>query len=192
MTTEEIRQEKKRIRRQVFEKEKELTALYKENADKEIRRRILEMPQYRDAETVFCFVSMKNEIQTRPLLEKVLADGKKLAVPLCVEKGIMQARQISSLSELEEGFYGILEPGKDTPLVPPESIDFAVVPCVSCTREGVRLGHGGGYYDRYFASLSNVFSVLVCRDALIQKEIPCEHFDVRFPVVVSEEFIGEK
>ena len=52
---------------------------------------------------MFCFVSAGREIDTRPILEQTLADGKMLCVPLCVADGIMELRAIRDLKELFPG-----------------------------------------------------------------------------------------
>ncbi|WP_287227991.1 5-formyltetrahydrofolate cyclo-ligase [Oscillibacter sp.] len=120
------------------------------------------LPEYRSAGAVFCFVSAGREIDTRPILEQTLADGKMLCVPLCVADGIMELRAIRNLEELFPGAYGILEPPADSPALSPDQIDLAVIPCVTCSREGRRLGRGGGYYDRFLAHYRGA-AVLLCR-----------------------------
>ena len=97
---------------------------------------------------MFCFVSAGREIDTRPILERTLADGRTLCVPLCVADGVMELRAVRDLKELSPGAYGILEPPADSPALSPDQIDLAVIPCVTCSREGRRLGRGGGYYDQ--------------------------------------------
>ncbi len=60
----------------------------------------------------------------------------------------MNVYEIHSLQELYPGAYGILEPKEDPErLIQPEAIDFAFIPCIAMKQK--RLGHGGGYYDRY-------------------------------------------
>ena len=131
------------------------------------------MPEYREAETVFCFVGTSREINTLPILQDLLTSGRTLCVPLCVGEGRMELRKISSLSELAPGAYGIPEPPPDSPRVAPDAVDFAVLPCLSCDHAGRRLGQGGGYYDR-FLSVYRGGAVLLCREKLIRDEIPVE------------------
>ncbi len=51
--------------------------------------------------------------------------------------------------EMEEDAYGIPKP-KDTPVLRPQIL---LVPCVGYGPGGVRLGYGGGFYDRTLATL---------------------------------------
>ena len=145
-----IDEEKQQLRATIRRLSAQLPFRYREAADRAIARHLLALPEYRSAGAVFCFVSAGREIDTRPILEQTLADGKMLCVPLCVADGIMELRAIRDLKELFPGAYGILEPPADSPALSPDQIDLAVIPCVTCSREGRRLGRGGGYYDRFF------------------------------------------
>ena len=94
---------------------------------------------YRMARVVFCFVSTKKEPDTTPFLQQVLNDGKRLCVPLCVGKGQMEAREITSLDQLKPGLFGILEPKEDTPLVSEKDIDFCAAPCLASDMAAVTM-----------------------------------------------------
>lgn len=180
-----VSEQKKNLRAVVRKMERELDPEYKKSADLSITNRIFCLPEYKKARSVFCFVGTEREIDTTALLEDALARGKKLLVPLCTGPGVMELRQITALSQLEAGTYGILEPRPDTPEVDKSEVDFAVVPCVSCDRQGHRLGQGGGYYDRFFVDCA-VPAVLVCREALIQEVIPVEKHDIVFEKTITE------
>ena len=184
---------KKQLRKQIQEKIRRLDAAYTAEADARIVRNLLSLPEYRAAGTVFCFVGTDHEINTVPFLRQALDDGKTLCVPLCVGKRTMEARQITSLSQLKTGFYGISEPDPDTsPKVDPRSIGFAVIPCVTCSRSGDRLGHGGGYYDVFFSLCPDIPSAMICREAVMCEDIPREAHDLAFPVVVTEAGVYRK
>ena len=171
-----------------------LTEEERKKADAVIAKRILSLPQYREAETVFCFVSMPGEIDTTKILEDAFAHGKRVGVPKCISKGVMEVYEITSLEELEEsGPYHIREPkgtsegqsSKEAGLIEPEEIEFAVVPCVSCSSDGKRLGHGGGYYDRYLAK-SQAIRAVVCRRAEMREDIPVDTYDLKMDIVITD------
>ena len=69
--------------------------------------------------------------------------------------------------------------------IPPQKIDLAFVPCVTCNKKGDRLGYGGGFYDRYL-SQTDAWRVILCREKILLSEIPTEGHDLRMDVVVSE------
>ena len=81
---------------------------------------------------------------------------------------------------------GLYEPDPASREIAPARIGLAVIPCVSCSHDGRRLGHGGGYYDRYFSENRQIPGVIICREALMTQNIPTEDHDLRFPMVISE------
>ncbi len=183
-------EEKQQLRRIMRALEGNLAARYKEESSRAIAAHLLAMPEYQEAGTVFCFVGTDREIDTRPILEDILVAGKRLCVPLCTGKGIMELRQVTDLGQLVPGAYGILEPPTDTPLVAVDEVDFAVLPCLTCNHLGQRLGQGGGYYDRFLSHYRGG-TVLLCREKLIREEIPLEPHDYPVPWVLTERGLYE-
>ena len=182
--------EKQQLRRTMRALESGLSARYKEESSRAIAAHLLAMPEYQEAGTVFCFVGTDREIDTHPILEDVLAAGKRLCVPLCAGKGIMEPRLVTNLRQLSPGAYGILEPPADAPLVSVDEVDFAVLPCLTCNHLGQRLGQGGGYYDRFLSHYRGG-TVLLCREKLIREEIPLEPWDMPVPWVLTERGLYE-
>lgn len=152
-------------------------------------KNLISCPEYQAAKTIFCFVGAHAEFDTRAILEDALAQGKTVAVPLCMGRGLMEARQINALSELvTTGSFGILEPSGRAPLIRPEEIDFAVVPCLACDKRGFRLGHGGGYYDRYLENVK-FNQALLCHSEQIVDRLPADAWDVAIRLIVTEKEI---
>lgn len=178
-------QQKKVLRDLILEKERMLTTEDKRVQDRQIYERLMQLDEYQSSRTVFCFASTEHEIDTKEFIWTSLSLGKFVAVPLCTGKGRMEARRIASPEDLSPGFYGLLEPGSHCPVVEPEAIDFAVVPCVSCDRKGHRLGRGGGYYDNYLPKIQGS-CVMICREALMTEAIPVEPHDVSVKKIVTE------
>lgn len=177
---------KKELRREVAVVTKKLTKEYCTEADAQITDKILALPEYQNAKTIFCFVSMPEEIDTTQIIEDAFAKGKRVGVPKCISKGIMEVYEIASLDELEAvPPYGIREPKDTTKLITPEELDFAIIPCVSCSSDGKRLGHGGGYYDRYLAK-TGAFKAVVCRRKQMCEDIPMDEYDLTMDCVVSD------
>ncbi len=183
-------EEKQQLRAIVRRLEAALTPEYKAKSNRAIVRRLLAMPEFQEAGTVFCFAGTAHEIDTRPILEAVLSGGKTLCLPLCTAPGRMEPRQVRELDCLVPGAFGIPEPPADAPAVPADAIDFAVLPCVTCNYDGQRLGHGGGYYDRFLSQYRGG-TVLLCRELLIRQEIPLEPHDYPVPWVLTERGLYE-
>ena len=157
---------------------------YCRRADDAICRAVLASAEYRRAGTLFCYVGTDREIDTRPILAAALRDGKTLAVPLCVGRGIMEARRIGGLEELIPGKYGIPAPHPGCPLVEPGEIDLALIPCCTGNRRGQRLGYGGGFYDRFLAEEPNHPTVALCYDFQMLDCLQTEEFDIPVDLVI--------
>ncbi len=186
---ETIQQQKAALRRALAAVERSMTERERALSDAAIVRRVLEAEAYRRARTVFAFVGRGREIDTRLLLERTLSDGKRLCVPLCTGPGVMECREVLDLSVLRPGAYGIPEPPPDAPVVPPEDIDLAIIPCAGAAADGRRLGRGGGYYDRFLSQFSGE-ALLLCRETLLRPDIPQEPHDIRIPAVMTEKGVS--
>ena len=180
------REEKKQLRRLLLEQMRALPPAYCRKADEAIYRYVAALPAYQTARAICVYVGMTHEIDTKPLIKRMLAEGKRVGVPLCVGKGVMEMREIGGLDELQAGTWGILEPAPDAPLLQPDEIDLGLIPCVSGNEEGQRLGYGGGFYDAYLAK-APFLRVLLCRKAMMTAPIPLEPHDAMMDVVVSED-----
>lgn len=165
--------------------EDQLSPEQRQAADAALTARLFSLPEFAQAQALFCYVSRGREIDTRPILQAALAARKRVAVPRCTGPGQMEARLITSLDALSPGAFGILEPAPDAPLLSPEEMDLALVPCVACDTQGVRLGHGGGYYDRYLPRVQGL-SLCLCREALLFAHLPEEATDVRPGLILTE------
>ncbi len=137
----------------------------------------------KEAKVVFCYVSMGNEIGTKKLIEELLKK-KTVVVPYCASKeGNMICVKISSLDELSEGMYGILEP-KNPIKFDKMKIDVSILPALAFDEEGYRIGYGKGYYDRFLEDL-NSFKVGLCYKELYFPKIPHEKSDVKADLVIK-------
>ncbi len=183
-----MREEKQALRRAVRERAGELTGSYRRASDAAIRRRVLDSEAWQSAGTVFIYVSMWAEPDTRALLEDALAAGKALYVPLCRPGGVLEAVRIRSGLELRPGTLSIPEPPEEGERAGEDTIELALVPCVSASRDGRRLGHGAGYYDRFLAS-RRCRTVCLCYEALLCEFIPTDEHDVRMDAVATEKGI---
>lgn len=191
MDTTQIAVKKQTLRRLARQRISLLAAGYLSQAGREIARQVASLPEYQEADTVFAFCGTDREINTRPLLMQVLSDGKRLFLPRCTALGTIEAREIGSLDCLRIGRYGITEPPADSPVADPSAISLCLVPCLAADRNGNRLGHGGGYYDRYLPACHGA-AILLCPEQLIMESIPRETHDYPFSVVVTERGITRR
>ena len=96
-----------------------------------------------------------------------------------------KAVRISSLDELQPGTLGIPEPVNDRETAGIGSFSLALIPCVSAWKDGRRMGHGVGYYDRFLVD-RHCKKFCLCYEALLSEQIPMDAHDIPMDAVVTE------
>nr|WP_034354928.1 5-formyltetrahydrofolate cyclo-ligase [Deinococcus phoenicis] len=81
--------------------------------------------------------------------------------------------------------FGALQPPADAPRLTLETVDAVLLPALAFDRRGVRLGYGGGFYDRLLPDFAGL-TVGVVWDALVVDELPCEPHDLRVGFLATE------
>ena len=121
----------------------------KAQKDREMTALILAHPSYQAAQTVATYLPMDHEFDSYGLIEAAQAAGKRVLVPKVVGPGQMIFLPYVA-DHLVESYFGVLEPSAGQ-AVDKADIDLIHVPGVAFNDRGYRIGHGGGYYDRYLA-----------------------------------------
>jgi len=179
--------EKKELRKHYLQIRNGLSEEKKKSAGISIWNKIFSSDYYKIANVVFVYVSYNNEVDTIEAIEQMLAEGKGVVVPKCdVSEKTMSLYEIQSLTDLRMGAYGIQEPSGEERKVKTEEIDLAVVPGVAFDKKGMRLGYGGGYYDKFLAEFSGMSVGLVYAECF-SEELPVEKFDRGVDIVVCSE-----
>lgn len=145
------KQELRRQVRSLFPGEKE-----REAQSSALCRHVLAWDAYASARVVGGYMPMAHEADVTAILLDALARGKVLALPRCGKPPEMTFHRVSSLEELVSGAYGLKEPSADAPVIAPEEIDLLLVPLEALAPNGLRLGKGGGYYDRFLLEYRGV------------------------------------
>lgn len=185
-----IDQEKKILRDQYRALRRELPAEEKEASDAAIAAQFLNSEYYRRCSSLFMYVSLPAEVDTGRILQVALRDGKTVAAPVCCpEDHSMTFYRIGGEEDLLPGSYGIREPDASCcAAVLPDEMSLCLVPGFTFTPGGLRLGYGGGYYDRFLASFPGV-SVGLCRGKWLAAALPADRFDRPVQVVATEDRI---
>ena len=183
MTGEELRQAKKRLRREIRIQAARLTEKYRREASERLVRQVLSLPAYRKAHTVMAYVSLPGEPDTRPILEDAAAHGKTVLLPRCTGPDRMEALRFPGWDKMEKSRMGIPEPPESAEETP--EADLILVPCMTVSPEGVRLGHGAGYYDRFLAK-RKAETVCLCFRQLARDLVPAGPEDYRIGRVITD------
>ena len=140
---------------------------------------------FRYADVVLGYSPFGFEIDITPLLLRTLASGRRLALPRTYGKGLMQFHYVGSLNELTPGAYGILEPNENAPLYEDTPATLCLVPGILFDRRGLRIGYGGGYYDRFLRDHAVNTLGIIYRDFLLPA-VPGGRYDRHVAAIATE------
>jgi 5-formyltetrahydrofolate cyclo-ligase len=149
-----------------------------------IRARLAADPAWRDARVIGLFAALPGEPDLLPLL--AAGPDKTFAFPR-VAGEVIVFRRAAATSDLRPGSFGAPEPAADAPALAPGDLDLLVVPGLAFTPHGVRLGRGGGFYDRFLAEPGfRAATTGVCFASQLVDELPLEPHDRRVDRVVTD------
>ena len=177
--------DKKILRNTIQHKRSSLEDYYFIHANEHIVQRVLTFHGYKNADSLFIYLSTTKEPETDRIIDHALRSDKKVFVPKCLAGNRMKAVQIHSADEYRLNRFNIREPVCSDETEESESLDLIVVPCVSANDHGARIGHGGGYYDRFLAQ-TNAMKLCLCYDALLSAEVPQTPHDVPMDYLITE------
>lgn len=150
----------------------------------QIINNLLKSNLYKNASSIFVYVSKNKEVDTRDFIEKALADGKKIYVPKIKSREII-AVKLNDISELEEGRFDIPTSMSEDSITNP---DLTICPGLSFDDDKNRLGFGGGYYDRFLAKNQGIKIGLMISEFASSK-IPTDSWDIKMDYVITEDEI---
>lgn len=190
-------------KRRLREKINGLVKAYSEQARQEDSRKMLEFVKgqeiYERASRIAIFISMPQEIDTRPLIIDALSERKTVFVPKVQKKemSMLSLQNAEEIDSFKKTPWGIPEPdiqGRSVFESHPAHDDLLIVPCVALNKNGRRVGHGGGYYDRYISFLNTIRSKMDMKPIytlgiglkcqIIDEEIPTTPDDIMIDKVV--------
>ena len=108
------------------------------------------MMESRNVRTVMAYWPLKDEVDIRPLIDRLVEQGRTVVLPKVLDDETMELRRYTSRDDLREGAFHIMEPVGEL-FTDYEAIDVALVPGMAFDAAGHRLGRGKGYYDRFLA-----------------------------------------
>ena len=136
---------------------------------------------WRSARLVAAFLPIPSEPRIVPLWER--AGGPAICIPR------VRAEKIDLIALPNVGADWRLDgPEFDSlPAIDPARVDLLLVPGLAFTRDGHRLGRGGGYYDRLLAQCPPHTRTLgVCFATQLVTDLPVEPHDRRVQRVITE------
>ncbi len=148
---------------------------------------IIKSEEFQSAKTIASYISYGDEPATKELNEEILRNNKKLVLPrMLKDKNLEWIIWNGDQSKLVKAGK-ILEPvGK---AIESDEIDIVIVPTLHATREGHRLGQGGGSYDRALANISAWRIGLIYSGELTVEPVPVEAHDIKLSAVATPDLI---
>lgn len=128
------------------------------------------------------YAPLPHEVNLIPLLKEY--PQHRYYFPRCLAGRKLAFHRVTNPEEdLKEGAYGIKAPQRSLPAILPEEIDLLLVPGVAFTKEGKRLGYGGGYYDRFIPLCRQAQILAPAFPEQILPSLPTEEHDLTVPVI---------
>ncbi|MFE7109256.1 5-formyltetrahydrofolate cyclo-ligase [Streptomyces sp. NPDC057575] len=178
------------LRRELLAARRLLTGEDVENADAVLSRNALSLPELSGARTVAAYVSVGTEPGTRTLLDALRARGVRVLLPVLLADNDLDWAPYEGPGRLVRAGRGLLEPdgeplGRDAVL----EADAVLLPGLAVDGNGMRLGRGGGSYDRVLARLAAADAhpalIVLLYDGEVVARVPEEPHDHPVDVVVT-------
>lgn len=178
---DEVAARKAALRRELLAARAGLTPGEKAAAARALRDAILDLPQTQMAGTVAAYYSLASEPGTHGLVYALWKRGAYVLLPLLRPDADLDWASYEGPESLRPGPRGIAEPGEQPRGMDAVArADLVLVPALAVGRTGIRLGRGGGSYDRALARVGpNVPTVALLYDGELLDEVPASPFDQR-------------
>src|SRR5438105_7894403 len=189
-----LRDAKRAIRDRVLATREELPARQWEAASEKIVGRLIALPSFLAARTIFVTIPFRNEWDSRLLAQRALILGKRLASPrVNPQSRMLSLHRVCDLwIDVAPGYRGIPEPTTLCPAVAIDEIEWVLVPGVAFDIHGRRLGYGGWYYDRLLPLLPRAAPRIAgAFEAQLVDEVPAAPHDLSVDLIVTESRIVE-
>jgi len=168
-------EEKEKIRQKMLEQLKNMDKEEKERRNARIREKLFSYDRFKRASIVMSYVSKGYEVDTWEIIKRSLEMGKKVAVPFILKEGrLILPSLILDPKELIPGPFGVCQPHPDNlRQLNLNQIEIILVPGLAFDRQGNRLGHGQGYFDRFLKKIPpNIHTIGLAYEFQILNTLP--------------------
>lgn len=182
----EIQIESARLRRHMQTLLRSLSLDSYRTESTEIIRSLASWEPLRQAKVVAAFFPSRTEPQIQPLLHSI-ASSRTLLLPRVIPGNQMEMVQVNDAErDVHLATFGLMEPRLALKAWSGAAPDVILVPGVVFGKFGERIGHGGGYYDRFLSKYPKSMRIGVALSCQVhQRELPQAPHDVRMSYIVS-------
>lgn len=177
-----VRAEKERLRRKILLARGRLRPADLQAAAVALRDVLLSVPEVSRAAVVAAYVGVGTEPGTGPILDALHRRGVRVLLPVLRPDRDLDWGVYTGPEALARAHFGLLEP--TGPRLGPQAVataDAVLLPGLAVDRTGMRLGRGGGSYDRVLPRVApEAFTCVLLHDGeLLEDPVPSEHTDQR-------------
>lgn len=177
--------DKAELRRRLLALRRELGPAELAAAGRSIRDAVLDLPETQMAGTVAGYWSIGAEPDTHGLLFALWKRGTYVLLPVLLPDGDLDWASYEGPDSLRPGPRGLMEPSEA--LRGPAAVcsaDLVLVPALAVDQSGLRLGRGGGSYDRALARVgAQVPTIALLYDSELVPVVPAGPHDQRVRMV---------
>ena len=177
--------DKKSLRNLLLEKRDRTSFDLMKIASEKIQKKLKKINAFRSAQKIGAYYPIGSEVLTQDIIQELLSNGKEVFLPKVVGRDI-EFRKIADFSSLEKDNFDIMEPKEDCKV--DNKLDVILVPTVGISPNGIRLGYGHGFYDRFLAS-NKAVTISLTLEKQIVRNIPKSEHDIIIEWVVTEDRI---
>jgi 5-formyltetrahydrofolate cyclo-ligase len=186
MTTDPIREKKKRLRAEALARRDALDPQWRIEASLEMAK-VAGLIDIEPGAVVSGYWPMRSEVDVRPLMFALREKGARLCLPAILDKQTIVFRELVRGAELVDMGFGTSGPGPEAEVVEPS---IMLVPLAAFDWRGHRIGYGAGYYDRAIEKLRDSGIpprlIAIAFDCQEVEEVPDQPHDVRLPEILTE------
>lgn len=179
---------KQDLRKTILDKRNLLTTQEITQKSLEIKKRLFNLPEFKNANCISFYISFRNEVKTYEMIKEALKLDKRVFVPVVEEKRVLSLSELKDFNnELEIGKFGILEPKVEYKRkVNLKQVVLVIVPGVVFDEKGNRIGYGGGYYDNLLNKIKDGLFIGLAYEFQIVSQIPATESDVPVHKIITE------
>lgn len=143
---------------------------------------------FKKADTIYAYASIGSEVETYRIIDYALKQRKKVALPYCIPNtALMDFYYISSVNHLKKGAFGVPEPDPNCNPKAENKNSLIFVPALAFDKNGMRMGYGKGYYDRFLTDFTGI-KIGLCYSKCISRCILHNHFDRCVDYIITDNF----
>lgn len=143
------------------------------------------LPAFAQADLLLAYMATAWECNPAFAVEQAYALNKRVAFPRCAGEHSLELYVPKGPDAFIQGRYGIMEP---LPVrcerVEAAELGFIIVPGLAFDASCMRLGQGGGYYDRFLAH-THAIRVGLAFSIQIVEQVPVEMHDIPLDYIVT-------